>query len=132
LWEIDALRTAGRWPTIKVEPGGRVELSGPVRSRLIRDQLRETVAAVPGVGEVIDRMVADPELEVAAAAALQKDPRTSSLPPGSVLVRSGYGAVTLTGQLPEGADRRALLEVVRAVPGVRQVYDRLTESLRHP
>jgi osmotically-inducible protein OsmY len=78
------------------------------------------------VAEVVDRIVADPDVEVAVAAALQSDPKTSGLPAGSVLVRSLFGVVTLTGRLPAGADREAVVRVAAGVPGVRQVHDRLT------
>lgn len=127
LWELDLVRTAGGGGLrARVVDDGKVELSGFVRSRLGRDQVLEKVRSVPGVVQVIDRTVADPELELAVAAALQRDPRTSSLPAGSVLVRSLYGVVTLTGRLPAGADREAVVRVAAGVPGVKQVHDRLT------
>ncbi len=126
LWELDLVRTAGDRVRVRVAAEGRVELSGPVRSRVTRDQVLEKVRSVPGVVEVIDRMVADPEVELVVAAALQGDARTSSLPAGSVLVRSLFGAVTLTGHLPAGADREAVVQVAAGVPGVQQVDDRLT------
>ena len=126
LWNLDAVRTAHRPIRIQVRPDGRVTLLGPVRSRFVRDLILNVVAEIPGVVEVIDRMVADPELEVRVAEALSTDPRTLSLPPGSVQVHGLYGAVTLTGQLPPGSDQAAVLRVVGAVPGVDQVNDRLT------
>jgi len=126
LWNLDAVRTAYRPIRIQVRPDGRVTLLGPVRSRFVRDLILNVVAEIPGVVEVIDRMVADPELEVRVAEAVSTDSRTLSLPPGSVQVHCLYGAVTLTGQLPPGSDREAVLRVVGAVPGVVQVNDRLT------
>ena len=126
LWELDLVRTAGARVRARVATEGRVELSGPVRSRLTRDQVLAKVRSVSGVVEVVDRTVADPDVEVAVAAALQSDPRTSGLPAGSVLVRSLFGVVTLTGHLPAGADREAVVRVAAGVPGVQKVHDRLT------
>ena len=126
LWNLDAVRTARRPIRTQVGSDGRVTLLGPVRSRLVRDQILDLVGAIPGVLEVIDRMVADPELELRVAEALSHDPRTRSIPPGSVQVHSLNGAVTLTGQLPPGSDRAAVLQAARSVPGVVQVHDRLT------
>jgi osmotically-inducible protein OsmY len=103
-----------------------VTLLGPVRSRFVRDQILDIVGAIPGVVEVIDLMVADPELEVRVAEALSLDPRTLSIPPGSVQVHCLNGVATLTGQLPPGSDRAAVLQAARAVPGVVQVHVRLT------
>ncbi|MGH2606999.1 MAG: BON domain-containing protein [Anaerolineales bacterium] len=126
LWELDLVRTAGGRVRARVTAGGRVELAGPVRSRLTRPQVQATVRSVPGVVEVVDMMVADPDVEVAVAAALQSDPRTGGVPAGSVLVRSLFGGVTLTGRLPAGTDREAVVQVAAGVPGVQQVHDRLT------
>jgi len=126
LWNIDAVRTARRPIRTEVRPDGRVTLLGPVRSRFVRDQILGLVGAIPGVVEVIDRMVADPELEVRVAEALGHDPHTLSIPPGSIQVHCLNGAVTLTGQLPPGSDRAAVLQAAWVVPGVVQVHDRLT------
>ncbi|MEX0787315.1 MAG: BON domain-containing protein [Anaerolineales bacterium] len=126
LWDFDALRTADRPIRVQVGSDGRVILRGPARSRFVRDQILELVRAVPGVAEVIDHIIADPELEVRVAEALALAPRTASLTPGSVLVHCRYGAVILTGQLPPGTDREAVVQVARGVPGVVQVDDRLT------
>jgi hypothetical protein len=126
LWDFDALRTADRPILVRVGRDGKVSLRGPVRSRFVRDQILELVRAIPGVVEVVDHMVADPELEVRVADALALAPRTASLPPGSVQVHCRYGVVILTGQLPPGTDRAAVLQVAKGVPGVVQVDDRLT------
>ena len=126
LWDVDLVRTAGGRVRARVAAGGRVELSGPIRSRLTRDRVLAKVRSVSGVAEVVDRIVADPDVEVAVAAALQSDPKTSGLPAGSVLVRSLFGVLTLTGHLPAGADREAVVQVAAGVPGVQQVHDRLT------
>ena len=126
LRDFDPVRTAHHPIRVRVQTDGRVILQGPVRSRLVRDQILEIVRSVPGVVEGIDRMVPDAELEVAVAEALDRDPRTSSLPPGGVQTHALFGAITLSGHLPAGSDRGAVRQVAAAVPGVRQVHDRLT------
>lgn len=126
LWELDPVRTAGGRIRGRVRDGGRVELAGPVLSRLTRDQVMESVRSVPGVVEVVDRMAADPDIELAVATALQSDPGTASLAAGSVMVRSRFGVVTLLGRPLAGVDREAILRVAAGVAGVQKVHDRLT------
>ncbi len=126
LWELDAVRVASQRPVIRVRADGSVELSGPVRSRIIADQILEIARTVPGVGRVINRLVSDPELEITVARALQMDGRTAHLPAGAVAVRSTFGVVTLIGRISSPADREAIRAAAAAVPGVVEINDRLT------
>ncbi len=125
LWAYEPVRTASREVEARVQPGGVVEVSGYVRSRLIKDGVLNILRRHPGVNEVVDHLIADPDLELAVAMKLATDPRTRDIPPGAVAVHSHFGAVTLVGRLPVGFSHAEVVEVVREVPGVRHVVDRL-------
>ncbi len=126
LWAYEPVRTARHPIETRVRPDGVVEVRGHVRSRLIKDGLLRTLRSVPGVREVEDHLVADPDLELAVAQALASDPRTRQIPPGAITIHSIFGIVTLFGHLPEGVDRQQVVEVVRGIEGVRHVVDRLS------
>jgi osmotically-inducible protein OsmY len=111
LWELRAV----------VAPDGEVEIRGHVRASIIKDGVIAALRTVPGVLRIVDRLVADPELELAVARALAEIP---NLPPGAIAVRSHLGKVSLLGRLPDEALRKQVLDVAAAVPGVRGVDDR--------
>jgi osmotically-inducible protein OsmY len=79
------------------------------------------------VQRVEDRIVADPDLEIAVARALADDPKTAGVPAGSVLVFAQLGNVVLVGDLPESL-LAEVLRVAGQVPGVRRVVDRLDQA----
>jgi osmotically-inducible protein OsmY len=126
LWEYTPVRDTIGLLRIEARPDGQVEIAGPVRSGLIEDGVLETVRRLPGVTGVIDRILPDPELELAVAKAIGADPGLKALTPGTVTVHSHLGQVSLVGKAPEASLRRRLVEVTRAVPGTRGVLDRLT------
>ena len=109
---------------INVSPDGRVAVSGPVRSGLIKDGVLEKLSRVPGVTRIVDEIVSDTELEIAVAVALFGDPRLKELPPGAIAVHSHLGQVTLVGQLEEDSIRRIAVEVAGQVGGVQGIHDR--------
>lgn len=122
LWQYDPVRGA-LWELRAVARSeGVVEISGHVRSRVIRDGVLEVLGAVPGVSRVVDQLVADPDLETSAARALAQ---IKQLPPGAIAVHGHLGKLTLLGKLPDDSLRQQTLDVVRAVPGVRGVIDRM-------
>jgi osmotically-inducible protein OsmY len=110
---------------LDVDSSGLVRLKGWVRSRVIKDSIEDIVRHVPGVTSVELELVADPELEVDVARALAKAPETSGLEPGSVILRSTYGSVLLTGSIPSAEMRDRVAQVVSQVDGVRRVDDEL-------
>ena len=125
LWQYDPVREALGALRIEARPDGKVEIAGPVRSGSIKDGILETVRRLPGVVEVIDRMLSDHELELEIAKAIDADRSLKTLPPGSVSVYGHLGQVSLVGKVPNEALRRRVVEVAQAVPGVRRLVDRL-------
>ncbi|MGH2620438.1 MAG: BON domain-containing protein [Anaerolineales bacterium] len=125
LWQYAPVRDALGVLRIEARPDGKVEIAGPVRSGSIKDGILATVRRLPGVAGVIDRLLPDPELELAIARAIDTDPSLKALPPGSVSVYSHLGQVSLVGKTPTEPVRRRAVEVARGVPGVRRLVDRL-------
>jgi len=125
LWDYEPLRTlGGRWSAHALADGS-IELSGVVRTRLIKDSMLAIVRDLPGAVHIVDRLIADPDLETAVARAIAMNPGTRGMQPGVVTVRSYHGRITLLGRLPAGAPRQAVLDVARAVPGVVEILDQL-------
>jgi len=124
LWNYAPIRESFYDLRVKVSPDGRVEVSGPVRSGLIKDGVLETLRWVPGVTGIVDGMVADSELEIEVAVALARDPRLEGLPPGAIAVRSHLGEVTLLGHLIDDSMRGTAVEVASQVIGVKKIDDR--------
>ncbi len=91
---------------------GQVTLSGNVRSPQARYYLLERVPHISGVASVnADNLPDDEMLLVAIGERL----------PNGVYANALYGAIALTGTLPQNTTAQSLLEAVRAVPGVRYV-----------
>jgi len=110
---------------IKVSLDGRVVISGPVRSGVIKDGVLETLSWVPGVTEIVDGVVSDTELEIAVAVAISVDPRLKALSPSAIAIHSHLGQVTLVGHLADDAIRAVAAEVAGRVPGVLRIHDRM-------
>jgi osmotically-inducible protein OsmY len=124
LWNYYPVRDSLSDLRVDVTPDGRVAVSGPVRSGLIKDGVLETLRWVPGVTGIVDGMVADSELEIEVAVALARDPRLEGLPPGAIAIHSHLGEVTLLGRLRDDSMREIATEVASQVSGVQRVYDR--------
>jgi osmotically-inducible protein OsmY len=77
------------------------------------------------VGE--GRVPNDAHLVQLVRGALGRDPKTRHLRPRPNVSSCGF-VVTLHGCVPAGADARALVEVVRGVPGVEGVEGKLFVS----
>ena len=123
LWRYDPVRGALWELRAEVKVDASVEVTGHVRSRSIREGVIETVQAVPGVQQVVDRIVTDPLLETEVARALAG---IQQLPPGQIAVHSHLGRITLLGKLPSESLRQQVLSAANDVMGVRSVADRLT------
>lgn len=111
LWELRAV----------VAPEGEVEIRGHVRASTIKDGVIGALRAVPGVLRIVDRLIADPELEMAVARALAE---IKQLQPGTIAVRSHLGKVSLLGRLSDEALRKQVRDAAAAVHGVRGIDDR--------
>jgi osmotically-inducible protein OsmY len=119
--KIELLRTLGNFLQTRLNPNGVIEVSGPAQSRLIKTMVVQTLKDIPGVQDVEDHIVADPDLELAVAEALERDDRTKDLPPGKIFVRSHLGVVTLFGYLPSDFSGQDIVDVVTDVHGVNGV-----------
>lgn len=91
---------------------GKVKISGNVRSPQARRVLLDNVPHIRGVGSCDGAELYDDEMIRFAVGQL--------LPPG-VVSSVHYGAVALTGDLPDGASADEILNAVRSVKGVRRV-----------
>ncbi|MBO9308373.1 MAG: BON domain-containing protein [Chloroflexi bacterium] len=96
---------------------GAVKFMGNVRTPQARFLLAERVPHIAGVRSVdVSELYDDEQVRFAVG---------KVLPPG-VYATVHYGAVALTGRLPEGMSVESLLEQVRAVAGVRLAHAELS------
>jgi hypothetical protein len=91
---------------------GHVTVDGNVRSPQARRVLIDNIPHIRGVASCDSTKLVDDEMVRLAVGEL--------LPPG-VLASVHYGAVALTGNLPEGASADTISDAVRKIPGVRRV-----------
>lgn len=120
------LRTSRPEITLTVDDGV-VTLSGYVSSTSIKGMAAILAGSVGGVREVVNDLLADPELERSVALALAQDERTRPL---SIRVRSEVGYVQLQGQVPSEEAAEAAVEIARKVNGPKQVVSAL--KVRQP
>jgi osmotically-inducible protein OsmY len=104
--------------------GGVVTLEGHVRTTPSKDLAERLIRQVPGVGQVVNNLFVDTDLEVAAAQALATDARTENSFPG-ILVGCAFGEVLLKGSVTMQETKKAAGEIVAQVPGVRKVTNEL-------
>lgn len=91
---------------------GKVSLHGNVRSPQSRRVLLDNIPRVRGVrGYEAADLFDDEEVKFKVA---------QLLPPG-MFANVHYGAVAVTGALPEGASAATIEQAIQAVPGVRRV-----------
>jgi osmotically-inducible protein OsmY len=101
---------------------GVLYLDGNISSALRADLVERQVMSVPGLLEIKNNLVADDTLAGEVALALSRDPRTHGLPIG---VYPRLGIVRLSGAVRTAEQKRAANEIVRSIPGVREVIDDL-------
>jgi osmotically-inducible protein OsmY len=78
---------------------------------------------VPGVQRVQNDLIADPDLEIAVAEALEQDPE---LAPLCIRVYARHGVVRLEGHVPSADLERRAVERASQVPGVAELRSELT------
>ena len=109
--------------------GGHPNCVAPAPPLLTREQVergaharaeRGTRCAMEGKCEPGGAYRRDPEINEAVRAAIASDPRFAS---SSVWLTTSRGWVTLQGCVRDAAQRAALVEVVKSVPRVVQVFD---------
>jgi hypothetical protein len=122
---IEPLRTLGNLLQTKLNPDGAIQISGPTQSLLIKRLVIQAISDIPGIMDIQDDIVADPDLELAVARALSQDHRTRDLPPASLFIRSHLGVITLLGNLPSAFNLQDIVDVVSNVHAVRGVRVRL-------
>jgi osmotically-inducible protein OsmY len=120
------LRTSRSEITLSLDDG-RATLSGYVPSTSTKRMAAILAGSVGGVDEVVNDLLADPDLERSVAVALAADERTR---PWTIRVRSEIGNVQLQGYVPDEATLQAALEVARKVKGPRQIVNAL--KVRQP
>ncbi len=100
---------------------GQVTFNGNVRSPQARRYLLQHVPAILGVTGVNADNLRDDEMLLTAIG--------QRLPNG-VYATAQYGAIALTGTLPANTSAQALVEAVKAVPGVRLVTAKFDSDSR--
>jgi osmotically-inducible protein OsmY len=124
LWSYSPLRES-RCPIIVIARGEGVELTGTVRTELMKRTALRLAGAVPGVSEVQDNLVSDEALEEEIRQRLARNPGTH-LSVNEVTVRSVLGAVYLRGRAESATVREEVGRIVSQVPGVQIVINELT------
>ncbi len=103
---------------------GTVTLSGVVRSRSAKETAGRSAKSVKGVSTVDNRLVVDPDVELAIAQALAADPRTQGAFPG-ILVGVVFGTTFLKGTVATAEMKAAATEIASKIPGVKSVSHEL-------
>ena len=103
---------------------GAVELTGYVRTRVLKERVQQAAWTVKGVRGVKNNLVVDTELEVAVAHALAADAKTSAGMPG-ILVGSAFGEIFLKGKVNSQDLKKAAEDVAKKVTNVRAVTNEL-------
>jgi len=116
------LRTSKAEITVMADSDGAVTLTGHAPSGTIKRMAALLAGSVDGVGQVVNHIVADPDLERSVAQALAADSRTHAWP---IRVRAEVGYVQLQGSVPDEEAVQTALEVASQVEGVRQVVSAL-------
>jgi osmotically-inducible protein OsmY len=110
---------------VQIDARGRtVTLSGVTRSRSAKETAGRIAQSVKGVSTVDNRLVVDPDVELAIAQALAADPRTRGAFPG-ILVGVVFGITFLKGTVPTAEMKAAAEEIARKIPGVKSVSNEL-------
>jgi osmotically-inducible protein OsmY len=117
--KLEPLRTLDNHLRISVGSDGAIQVSGPVRSHLIKQIVLQSIEGTPGVHSIEDDVIADPDLELDVAQALTSDDRTGEIPLGHIFIHSRSGVVSLAGKLPDDIPLSDVLDVVSSVDGVR-------------
>jgi osmotically-inducible protein OsmY len=94
---------------------GAVTLTGHVRSRLTALRVLDIARRVRGTGLIVDRLVADDELEAAVARAVEGGRLNRGARPG---IRADLGDVRVVGAFPSPEAREEAMRLAAGVEGV--------------
>jgi osmotically-inducible protein OsmY len=122
LWDYEPLRASHADITIGIRRAS-VTLSGRVRTVTQKILAEVLTRRLSGVDDVINHLVADPEVVREVADALAADPRTA---PYVIRVEVRHGLATLQGQVDDAATSQAAVDVAARVPSVALVRNQLT------
>ncbi len=123
LYRYDPLRVNFHLIRVTAQDG-QVILDGVVPSTAMKRMAETLARSIPGVREVQNDLVADPEIEAELALRLAADPDLSP-PQARVLVTSVQGDVTLAGWVSDEAARQRAEQLARSIRGVRNVVNDL-------
>jgi len=121
LWEYEPLRASHAEIDIAID-GRTVRLGGRVRTMPQKLIAKVLVERMTDVDEVINELLADPEVVRAVADALAQDERTAAY---VLRVESRHGIVVLRGEVPSDAIQQAAVEIAATVPLVGSVRNAL-------
>jgi len=122
LWDYEPLRASHAEINIGIR-GHVVHLLGRVRTLNQKVLAELLVRRMSDVADVVNDLVADPEVVRAVADALAADPRTA---PSIVQVDARHGVVFLRGQVPDAATARSAIEIASRLPTTALVRSLLT------
>ena len=122
LWDYEPLRASHAEIFIDVE-GDQVRLRGRVRTLPQKLIASGIVARMPEVGDVVNELIADPEVVRAVADALAQDERTAAY---VLRVDARHGVVTLRGEVASEAVQDAAMAIASSVPLVATVRNLTT------
>lgn len=122
LWQNAAIRTSDIEAIDVTVRDGAVILRGYTCSWFNKAQAAREAHQVPGVRDVDNQLVVDPEVAVAVAQALAQDQRTGGQP---IAVYVKHGVVTLSGKLNSAAVRAAVEEITASVPQTRAIVNKI-------
>lgn len=116
------------------QDNGVIILTGQARSATERDQYVRAARAVDGVTSVRDQLAINPRVQGASEDA--QDAALAVRVSATIAAQSGVnafhvtpsvhqGVVALKGSVPNRATEDAIVQAVRAVPGVKSVVDRI-------
>ncbi len=121
LWEYEPLRASHA--EIDIGIAGRiVHLRGRVRTLPQKLIAQVLVERMTDVGEVLNDLIADPEVVRAVADALAQDERTAAY---VIRVESRHGIVVLRGEVPSPAVQQAAIDIAATVLLVGSVRNAL-------
>src|SRR3979409_802290 len=121
LWEYEPLRASHAEIDIAIA-GGSVVLRGRVRTMPQKLIAKVLVERMTDVDDVINELIADPEVVRAVADALAQDERTAAY---VIRVEARHGAVGLRGEGPDDAVKKAAIDVTALVPLISSVRNSL-------
>ncbi|MEA3059696.1 MAG: hypothetical protein QOE50_1108 [Sphingomonadales bacterium] len=121
LWEYEPLRASHAEIDIAIV-GRSVRLRGRVRTMPQKLIAQVLVERMTDVDEVINELIADPDVVRDVADALAQDERTAAY---VIRVEARHGIVVLRGEVPSEAIQKAAIAIAATVPLVSSVRNAL-------